>query len=707
MNANKEKKPKVLAILPARGGSVGLPRKNLAILQGKPLLAYAIEAAKKSLLVDRIVCSTDSPEIREMALRLGAEAPFLRPAELSGGEIPLYPVVMHALEKMEEMTGFRADVAILLQPTSPLRTAGHIDEALRILFEHDCDSVVSMCETEENPQWMRVIKQGKVRRLLDRGDANFEQRQNLPTYYLLNGAIYASHRDTLINQGTICGETTLPLIMSREASVDIDEAGDLQLAERLLSAREDAQPAKNDLENLPAAEAAPSPLETPIFAERVAFLNDSQRWPRSRLEELQLKKLRHILWWASSKTRRYADMFAKLGLSWRDFRSLSDIRRLPILTKREIQDNYDAFIPKGVRKEDLYHRSTGGSTGVPLTIYMDLDHLSRDKAATEYYMNVSGLNIFDYRSIRLYGDKIPRELTDKGVYWLLDGDRKLVMSCYHFTTKNAPKFVAAINDFAPEYIHTRPSAIFPLAAKIIALGLKLTAPPRMIFSDGEYLTQGQADIIEQAFQARMFNVYGHTEGCVMGHSCECSRLLHFPPQIGLLELIGPDGLPVSRSGDRGEMVVTGFNNLMFPLIRYRTGDVGVYDEGPCPCGREYPLLKEVEGRFQDYVVGFGGSLVPLAPAVFNYNDFDWKGIREFQVRQDEPGRLLFQIQLESDHMTEKETVARRIKKDIGTVLGGGFDIETAFVREIPRSRIGKLRYLDQQLDLKTRFEAKG
>jgi len=456
------------------------------------------------------------------------------------------------------------------------------------------------------------------------------------------------------------------------------------------------------IEKLPDVVESPSPLETPIFQERVVFLNESQWWSQERLEAYQLDRLRYLLWYAEKNIPFYKKVFAERNFSWVDFTCLEDLRRLPIITKKDIQENPDSFLPEGANKVVLYHRATGGSSGTPVTVYMDLDHLSRDKANTEYYMQVAGLDIFSHRSIRLYGDAVPNEYIQEGAYWYRDGERKLVMSCYHINELTASAYVEAINKFGAEYIHTRPSAISPLAACIQKMGLKISKQMSKIFCDGEYLTNGQRSLIEEAFGARVFNVYGHTEGCVFGHSCDHSTYLHFPPQVGVLELLDNDGNWVLDHGGRGEMIVTGFNNLQYPLIRYRTGDIGVRANGHCDCGRNYTLLQGVEGRMQDYVVGRSKNIVPLAPAVFNYNDFDWHEIREFQVVQEEPGKLEILV-VHEPRVNSLENLKSRLLQYLDDVLGSEFQLELRYVDDIERTMVGKHRYLNQKIDMAPYF----
>ena len=446
-----------------------------------------------------------------------------------------------------------------------------------------------------------------------------------------------------------------------------------------------------------------NPLETAIFNERVQFLNNSQYWSKAELEDFQLKKLKELVAYVYEQIPFYRNFLVKNKLNETDFNSLTDIRKFPLIDKDTIRADYDKFIPINYNRSELSHRTTGGSTGSPLTVYADLDFYSRDKANTQHYMQVFDLDIFNYRSIRLYGDKISDELLSKNIFWRVEDSRKLVMSCYHINNATAALYVEKINDFKPNYIHTRPSSIYPLANAIIELGLQIDAQFDYIFCDGEYLTDGQRNIIEKAFDARMINVFGHTEGCLMGHPCKESNALHYLPQVGILELLDKDGNEVKDEGDKGEIVATGFNNRMFPLIRYRTGDIAIQGSQSCKCNRRYRIIKKIEGRMTDYVIDVKKNLIPLAPAVFNYNDLDWKGVKEFKVIQSEIGVLELLI-VPEDHMNPGANhLCDYLKNGIQKIFGGTFTVNVTVTNDLPKTKIGKYRYLDQKLEVTDYF----
>ncbi|MGB0002035.1 MAG: acylneuraminate cytidylyltransferase family protein [Candidatus Acidiferrales bacterium] len=229
-----------LAIIPARGGSKGLPRKNILALGGKPLIAHTIEAARTAHSIQRIMVSTESPEIAQIARQYGAEVPFLRPPELAQDETPTLPVLQHVLTQLKASEGTEPEIIALLQPTSPLRRAEDIDRAVIILEQTRADSVVSLCAAEHHPAWMKRVEQGRVLPFLENAP-EYTRRQDLPPVYRLNGAIYIIRRRVLLEENRILGRDTRALVMDAESSVDIDTPLDLKLAALIIRERENAR----------------------------------------------------------------------------------------------------------------------------------------------------------------------------------------------------------------------------------------------------------------------------------------------------------------------------------------------------------------------------------------------------------------------------------------------------------------------------------
>jgi CMP-N,N'-diacetyllegionaminic acid synthase len=221
----------VLAIIPARGGSKGIPRKNLREIGGKPLIAWAIEAGRKSQYIDRLILSSDDLEIISVAQSWSCEVPFVRPAELAKDETPGIEPVLHTLKALTE----KYDYIVLLQPTSPLRLAEDIDSCLETCLNHQAPACVTVTEVDQSPFWMyRLNNSRHLVPLIDQEDS-FTRRQDLPQVYILNGAVYVAQTAWLQQQRTFVTAETVACVMPRERSLDVDAEWDLQICESLKS----------------------------------------------------------------------------------------------------------------------------------------------------------------------------------------------------------------------------------------------------------------------------------------------------------------------------------------------------------------------------------------------------------------------------------------------------------------------------------------
>jgi N-acylneuraminate cytidylyltransferase len=225
--------PKILGLIPARGGSKGIPGKNIRLLNGKPLLSYTVQAAKESGLIDRLILTTDSEEIATVGRDLGIEVPFIRPAHLAQDDTPMLPVIEHALQFVE-VEGWLPDIILLLQPTAPLRKAEHIQVAVKKLVEEKCDSVVSVVEVPRHyvPDFVLRLEEGKLKPFLDAPLAT--RRQDARPAYSRDGTIYIFWRDVLVNKHTIYGDDCRPILIPEEQSCNLDTMSDWQEAEKKL-----------------------------------------------------------------------------------------------------------------------------------------------------------------------------------------------------------------------------------------------------------------------------------------------------------------------------------------------------------------------------------------------------------------------------------------------------------------------------------------
>jgi CMP-N,N'-diacetyllegionaminic acid synthase len=229
---------KVLGLVPARAGSKGVPGKNIRPLAGRTLLEYTARAAEQSGMIERLVLSTDSPEIADAGRRAGLEVPFLRPASLAADDTPMLPVIRHALDALAT-GGWVPDAIVLLQPTSPLRRAEHIRDAVEMLHRTGADSVVSVLELPRHlsPDYVLRIDDGVLRPFMDDGYNRVTRRQDARPAYSRDGTVYAFRRSTLDRFGNIYGDNCRPLVVDPSQSLSIDSQADWDAAERALAGR--------------------------------------------------------------------------------------------------------------------------------------------------------------------------------------------------------------------------------------------------------------------------------------------------------------------------------------------------------------------------------------------------------------------------------------------------------------------------------------
>jgi N-acylneuraminate cytidylyltransferase len=232
----------VLAIIPARGGSKSIPRKNIRLFANYPLIAYSISAGLSAESINRVIVSTDDKEIADISLKYGAEIPFLRPAELAQDDTPDLPVFQHALEWLENHEQYTPDIVVQLRPTSPLRRTQHIDSALLRLLEHpEADAVRTVCIPFQNPFKMwRIDSNGFMQTIMDIGvpEPYNLPRQSLPEIFWQTGYVDAVWTDTIRTKHSMTGERILPLIIGADEWIDIDSPDDWRRAERLIESKE-------------------------------------------------------------------------------------------------------------------------------------------------------------------------------------------------------------------------------------------------------------------------------------------------------------------------------------------------------------------------------------------------------------------------------------------------------------------------------------
>jgi len=230
---------KIILIIPARGGSKRLPGKNIKKIGGKPMIAHAILAAKKSKYIDRIVVSTDDPAIAKVAVKYGAEVPFVRPTELASDTATTLPVLQHAVTHVEKHDKFKPDLVVLIQPTNPLVRKDDIDGAIEKIIATKTNSCFTVSEISQRPEWMYDLNNKKPKLFLA-SSSETKRSQDLPKLGIINGSVYVIRYNTLMKNNLIRDDANTSIyLMPKGRSVDIDDNLDFKIAEALMEYDED------------------------------------------------------------------------------------------------------------------------------------------------------------------------------------------------------------------------------------------------------------------------------------------------------------------------------------------------------------------------------------------------------------------------------------------------------------------------------------
>ena len=432
-----------------------------------------------------------------------------------------------------------------------------------------------------------------------------------------------------------------------------------------------------------------------VFWNTYNFLQESQWWNKEKLEEYQMQQLSKLLHHAYENVPYYRKIFDERGLKPKDIQNFDDMKKLPCLTKKIIRENLQDLFAQNYPLSRFEYVTTGGSTGIPLGFYQErVVSSAKEWAFMITQWNRVGFKMGDKRVI-LRGNVI--QSTNKGKFWEYNPiDKTLILSSYHMTDYTLPNYIKKINDFLPDFLHVYPSTITILARYMKENNIQPFTTVKALLCGSENIYLWQRNLLEEVFQCRVYSWYGHAEKAVLAGECEKSTNYHIFPEYGFVELIGKDGNLISREEETGEIVATSFNNNAMPIIRYKTGDLGVYTEKKCPCGRNYPLLKRIEGRLQEIVVTKDKGLITLTALIFAQHFKAFSKIKKMQLFQEKVGKITAKIVKASNYSDADENeILFKIKKASGDKL----DMKIVYVDFIPSTKRGKHKFLIQRLPI--------
>lgn len=413
------------------------------------------------------------------------------------------------------------------------------------------------------------------------------------------------------------------------------------------------------------------------------FVMASQWSSLWQLEQYQNRKMRGLLTHAYKNVPYYTDIFRRNNLTPDDFSSVSDLRKLPVLTKEHLINNPDKLLCRKVNKKHLELVSTGGSTGTPIQVYRDKQQNVIDYIFFERSLNMINLNKYS-RNVLIWGSPFLKK--DASVIQIYKPYLKiLLLSSLQTDSKKFTKYIELIREFRPVFIRGIPSLFYNFACfchenKINDIQF------RVFISYGENLYQHQRQFIEEQFKCTAYNQYLSSERVVTAFECGEHNGMHIDMERGVLEIVDENLQPLPE-GQPGKIIATGFHNFAMPLIRYEIGDIGILSASPCSCKRGLPLLKSFEGRTSE-MIRYKDKCIYPAPLSVAFQRF--RAVRECQIIQEREGELILNIVkrdgfAEVDHREIMEYLRNLIHKDL--------DIKINFVGSITRTKMGKFPFV--------------
>jgi phenylacetate-coenzyme A ligase PaaK-like adenylate-forming protein len=403
-----------------------------------------------------------------------------------------------------------------------------------------------------------------------------------------------------------------------------------------------------------------------------------QNWSRTDAETWQSDQLRSVMTLAATRVPYYREQWK--NLDYKSVRSAADLRILPRLDKQAIRLNEQAFLVEGLNPKSLWMEKTSGTTGTSLRIYWPMSMLPKFWAVMEVMVrNIAGVGQDIPRAV-MGGRPIVRGSAGQPPFWRFNRRwRQLYLSSYHVSPDTAEGYIGALQQYGSQWMTGYGSAIAALTESALGAAIQPFRLGNVIVS-GDTLLPGMRLSIERFFQSKCFDHYGQCEGVAMAMECRNGQM-HVIPAIGVLEILREDGTPCVP-GETGEMVATGLLNDAMPLIRYRLGDYAAWAETQnCECGNPQPILTNLEGRVDDYLIARDGRKIGRLSTAVKRSPT----IHSAQIVQDEPGHAFLLVR-PGEGYRSADSVA--VRDDIHERIGS-FSIEIVEVSEIPKTRQGK------------------
>lgn len=407
-----------------------------------------------------------------------------------------------------------------------------------------------------------------------------------------------------------------------------------------------------------------------------------QRWPAQRMESYQRERLAEVLI-SARDTPFYSGMIPE------DSRVRGDpvavLKTLPVLDKKTVSHNTEAFLSRGGAGSRLVKRGTSGTTGFPLRVYWNRSSMDWERALIWRHRLTAGCRLGRDWMGMLGGHRIVPTGDNSPPFWRECVPARIsYLSTYHISPGNAPHYHMHMEDRKISFLSGYPSALYALALSLKRNGMR--CPIQGIFYGAEPLHDFQRSVVESVFECHVWDFYGLTERVVSASEFECRNGLHLNWENSYFEILDPSGADTAP-GENGELVGTSLSNTVFTLLRYRTGDVTRILEGECPCGRQSARIAPIETKVEDLFVMPDGKLISASNLTIPFKVISH--VRQAQIYQKEPGELVVKIVPEEGFNPEQ---AERLSREIQSSLPDGVAVRIQMVDSIPVNRSGKYSF---------------
>ena len=428
------------------------------------------------------------------------------------------------------------------------------------------------------------------------------------------------------------------------------------------------------------------------FRDTTKLILSADSWSKTQIETYQLDKLKEQVSIAYAKCPAYKQLYDDAGINVSLLQTLDDFKVLPFIDKTFINNNVEDLLLVDKNSANVDYITTGGTSGVPLTFYINAERSQIEYAYLVDGWKKAGFKLGNIKAVlrgRVTSEKNGENRSYDPIF------KEHYYSSFHTSDNDMAAYVQHLKSLKKSFLHVYPSSVYQLARYIKKNNIIITNV-QAILAESENVYPEHRVFVESVFNCRYFSSYGHTEKLVAAGECEHSSNYHVWPTYGYFELIDEQGDVITEKGKTGEIVGTGFINTVMPFIRYKTGDYAEYVGNYCDkCKRNHLIIKNIMGhRIQEHLVSVDQSLIPWTAV--NMHDDTFDNVEKYQFYQDTPGIAVIKIVVnDTFNIRDKQ----RIIDNIGKKLNGSIQVSVLIVKDIALTDRGKSIFVDQQIKL--------